>query len=74
MAIYSLGLGVPFLLTTLFTNHFLAHVKRLGRWSRTIHIGSAIILTHMGLAMTTGQLATLSYWFLQMSPALGRID
>jgi len=73
LAIYSLGLGVPFLLTALFTNHFLAHIKRLRRWSRTIHIGSGVILILMGLSMATGQLATLSYWFLEMFPALGRI-
>lgn len=73
LSIYSLGLGVPFLLTALFTNHFLAHMKRLRRWSRTIHIGAGVILILMGLAMTTGQLAALSYWFLQMFPALGRI-
>jgi len=73
LSIYSLGLGVPFLLTALFTNHFLAHMKRLRRWSRVIHIGAGVILILMGLAMTTDQLAALSYWFLQMFPALGRI-
>lgn len=73
LAIYSLGLGVPFLLTALFTNHFLVHMKRLRRWSRTIHIGAGVILILMGLAMATGQLAALSYWFLGMFPALGRI-
>lgn len=73
LAIYSRGLGVPFLLTALFTHHFLGHMKRLRRWSRTIHIGSGIILILMGLAMTTGQLAALSHWFLQVFPAPGRI-
>jgi cytochrome c-type biogenesis protein len=73
LSIYSLGLGVPFLLTALFTNHFLAHMKRLRRWSRTIHIGSGVILILMGLAITTGQLAVVSYWFLEIFPVLGRI-
>ncbi|MDM8351156.1 cytochrome c biogenesis protein CcdA [Pseudomonas sp. sp1636] len=73
LSIYSLGLGVPFLLTALFTNHFLAHMKRLRRWSRAIHIGSGVILILMGLALATGQLSTLSYWLLEAFPALGRI-
>lgn len=73
LSIYSLGLGVPFLLTALFTNHFLAHLKRLHRWSRIIHLGAGVVMILMGLAMVTGQLTALSYWFLQMFPALGRI-
>ncbi len=73
LSVYSLGLGVPFLLTALFTNHFLAHLRRLRRWSRTIHIGSGVILILMGLGMVGGQLSALSYWLLQMFPGLGRI-
>lgn len=73
LSIYSLGLGVPFLLSALFINHFLAHLKRLRRWSRAIHLGAGVILIFMGLAMITGQLAALSYWFLRVFPALGRI-
>jgi cytochrome c-type biogenesis protein len=73
LSIYSLGLGAPFLLSALFINHFLAHLKRLRRWSRAIHLGAGVILIFMGLAMITGQLAALSYWFLRVFPALGRI-
>lgn len=73
LAIYSLGLGLPFLLTALFTNHFLAHLKRLRRWSRTIHLAAGIILILMGVAMVTGQLTAFAYWLLELFPALGRI-
>ncbi|WP_439889162.1 cytochrome c biogenesis CcdA family protein [Pseudomonas sp. MBLB4123] len=73
LAIYSLGLGVPFLLTALFINHFLAHLQRLRRWSRIIHLGTGAVMILMGLAMVTGQLAALAYWFLRVFPALGRI-
>ncbi|WP_137889238.1 cytochrome c biogenesis CcdA family protein [Pseudomonas sp. 2FE] len=73
LSIYSLGLGVPFLLAALFTNHFLDHMKRLRRWSRTIHLGSGAIMILMGLAMITGQLSALAYWLLEVFPALGRI-
>lgn len=48
LSTYSLGLGLPFLLTAWFTNHFLAQMKRLRRWSRTIHIGAGVILILMG--------------------------
>ncbi|WP_280359106.1 cytochrome c biogenesis protein CcdA [Pseudomonas sp. BN606] len=48
LSIYSLGLGLPFLLTAWFTNLFLAHLKRLRRWSGAIHIGAGVILILMG--------------------------
>ncbi|WP_137820188.1 cytochrome c biogenesis CcdA family protein [Pseudomonas sp. 2FG] len=73
LSVYSLGLGMPFLLTALFTNYFLAHLKRLRRWSRAIHVGSGVILILMGLTMVTGQLSAFAYWLLEMFPALGRI-
>ncbi|MCY1442704.1 Cytochrome C biogenesis protein transmembrane region [compost metagenome] len=73
LSIYSLGLGLPFLLTALFTNHFLAGMKRFRRWSRFIHVGAGVILVLMGLAMVTGQLTRFAWWLLQVFPVLGRI-
>lgn len=73
LAIYSLGLGVPFLLTALFVEHFLLHQKRLRRWSRPLHIAAGIVIILMGVAMVTEQLARVSYWLLEMFPVLGRI-
>lgn len=73
LSIYSLGLGLPFLLTAWFTNHFLAHMKRLRRWSRVIHIGAGVILILMGTAMVTGQLTDFAWWLLEVFPILGRI-
>ncbi|HLQ24983.1 MAG TPA: cytochrome c biogenesis protein CcdA [Acidiferrobacterales bacterium] len=73
LAVYSLGLGLPFLLTALFIERFLEHAKTLRRWSRPIHIGTGAILVLMGALMMTGYLSTLSYWLLDLFPALGRI-
>ena len=73
LAAYSLGLGVPFLLTALFVERFLAHMKRLRRWSRVIHLVSGAVLVLMGVAMITGQISAMSYWFLKVFPVLGRI-
>lgn len=73
LAVYSLGLGLPFLLTALFVDRFLAHVKTLRRWSRPVYIGSGFLMVIMGVLMITGQLTALAYWLLQAFPALGRI-
>lgn len=73
LSVYSFGLGVPFLLTALFIGHFMSHMKRMGRWSRRIHIGGGLVMIAMGIAMITGYLSAFSYWLLDVFPALGRI-
>lgn len=73
LAVYSLGLGVPFLLTALFLERFLVHQPRLRRWSGPLHVAAGVALILAGLAIATGQLTRLSYWLLEIFPALGRI-
>lgn len=73
LSVYSLGLGVPFLLTALFMNRFLAQFKQLRRWGRPIHVAGGAVMVLMGIAMLTGQLSSFSYWLLEVFPALGRI-
>jgi cytochrome c-type biogenesis protein len=73
LAIYSLGLGVPFLLAAMFTDALarrLRHVGRLGRWLQVV-AGGAMVL--MGLAMVTGQMSVMAYWFLDTFPILAKI-
>lgn len=73
LGVYSLGLGVPFLLTAMFTNRFLARQRSLRRWGRPLHAAAGVIMILMGVAMITGQLTALSYWLLDAFPALGNI-
>ena len=73
LSVYSLGLGVPFLLTAIFLERFLVHQPRLRRWSRPLHIAAGVALILAGVAIATGQLTKLSYWLLELFPALGRI-
>lgn len=72
LSIYSLGLGVPFLLTALFLERFLVHQPRLRRWSRPLHVAAGAALILAGIAIATGLLTRLSYWLLELFPALGR--
>lgn len=73
LAVYSLGLGLPFLLAALFIERFLEHAKTLRRWSRPMQIGTGVVLVLMGTLMMTGYLTTLSYWLLELFSALGQI-
>jgi cytochrome c-type biogenesis protein len=73
LSVYSLGLGLPFLLAALLVERFLEHMKTLRRWSRPLYIGSGVIMILMGIVMITGQLTAFSYWLLKTFPVLGRI-
>jgi cytochrome c-type biogenesis protein len=73
LAVYSLGLGIPFMLAAFAIEpfaallarfrHHLAHVERA--------IGGLLVLT--GIAFLTGFVTTASFWLLETFPALGRI-
>ncbi len=73
LSVYSLGLGVPFVLTAAFTDGLLARLKTIRRvgWGLQFLAGGVMIL--MGVAMVTGQLSTFSYWLLETFPLLATI-
>ena len=73
LAVYSLGLGLPFLLAALFTGTLLAWLKALGRAGRNLQRAAGGLLVAMGVLMVTGQLERLAYWLLATFPALGTI-
>lgn len=73
LAIYSLGLGVPFLAAAVFTSTLARHLRRVGRLGRALRLAAGGIMVLMGLAMLTGQLSSFSYWLLETFPVLGTI-
>jgi len=73
LAIYSAGLGLPFLLAAACTDRLAGRLRRIGRIGRHLHNAAGVIMVAMGIAMITGQLTALSYWLLDTLPVLGRI-
>lgn len=73
LAIYSLGLAVPFVLAALFTDWFLHHMRRVRRFGSLLHKGAGVLLIAMGIAMVTGYLTTFSFWLLRAFPWLGEL-
>lgn len=73
LAVYSLGLGVPFLLAALFTDGLTARLRAIGRVGRLLQLAAGAILILMGIAMMTGQLSAFSYWLLETFPALANV-
>jgi cytochrome c-type biogenesis protein len=73
LAIYSLGLGVPFLLSAVFMRGLGQRYGSLRRFGHIAHIVAGMVMILMGVAMITGQLTVFSYWLLETFPILGRI-
>ena len=73
LAVYSLGLGIPFVVAALAAEPFAAFLARfrahLGLVERVM--GGLLILT--GIAFLTGAISEMSYWLLDTFPALGKI-
>ncbi|MFC1971644.1 cytochrome c biogenesis CcdA family protein [Chloroflexota bacterium] len=54
LAVYSLGLGLPFLIIGFAFDSFLPWLKRLQRYSGVIHIISGLLLIVVGMLFLTG--------------------
>ena len=64
LAVYSLGLGIPFLLTSLAIDRFFAAAKRIRQHYHAIELTSGALLIAIGVLILTGQL-TLIVRYLQ---------
>lgn len=73
LGMYSLGLGVPFVLAALFTDSLVVRLKAIGRLGRVLQTLAGGLLVLMGIAMITGQLSAVAYWLLEAFPLLADI-
>jgi len=73
LAIYSLGLGVPFLIAALFTHGFAAWLSSMRHAGRILQIIAGAVMILMGVAMIIGRLSEFAYWLLETFPGLGKI-
>ncbi|EKE67880.1 MULTISPECIES: cytochrome c biogenesis CcdA family protein [Oceanibaculum] len=73
LAIYSAGLGVPFVLAAAFTDRLIWRLRAIGRIGRRLHQIAGLLMVAMGVAMVTGQLSALSYWLLDAFPILATV-
>ena len=73
LAVYSLGLGVPFLIASLAVRPFLTFMKRFRRHLGTVEkvMGASLVAT--GVLFMTGALSEFSYLLLEMFPSLANI-
>ena len=73
LAVYSAGLGIPFILAALAVEPCAAFIARFKRHLETVEkaMGGLLVLT--GIAFLTGFVSEASFYLLEWFPALGRI-
>ena len=73
LAVYSLGLGIPFLAAAFAIEPFAAFLSRFKKHMRRVEQAMGALLVLTGIAFLTGSLNSMSFWLLEMFPVLGRI-
>lgn len=68
LLIYSLGLGIPFLLVALIWSRSLDKLKKLNKWLPRIQQVSGGIMVLMGILLFTGQFAVISAYLARFVP------
>lgn len=73
LAVYSAGLGIPFILAGLAINVFFQFFTRIRNHLRTLEIISGALLVAVGLLISLGDFNRLSIMLLQWFPALANL-
>ena len=73
LAVYSAGLGVPFLGAALAIEPFFRFIKRFSRHFGKVEKVVGVLLVLTGVAFLTGGMQTMSFWLLETFPALARL-
>jgi cytochrome c-type biogenesis protein len=69
LGVYSLGLGIPFLLTSLAINQFFSATKRIRKHYHAIEVTSGVLLVAIGLLIFTGQLTIITRYLQPYLPS-----
>jgi cytochrome c-type biogenesis protein len=73
LAVYSLGLGIPFIIAAFAIEPFAAFIARFRKHLRRVEQAMGALLVLTGIAFLTGSINTMSVWLLEAFPVLGKI-
>ena len=73
LAVYSLGLGIPFIVAAFAIEPFAAFLARFKKYLRRVEQAMGALLVLTGIAFLTGSISQLSIWLLEAFPGLGKI-
>jgi cytochrome c-type biogenesis protein len=73
LAVYSAGLGIPFLIAALMIEQFSSLFARMKQHLATVERAMGVLLVVTGIGFLTGAISDVSIWLLETFPALQRI-
>jgi len=73
LAVYSLGLGIPFIVAAFAIEPFAAFLTRFRNHLHRVEQAMGALLVLTGIAFLTGSVNQMSVWLLETFPALGKI-
>jgi len=73
LAVYSAGLGIPFLIAAFAVEPFMAFLARFKRHLAWVERAMGALMVLTGIAFLTGFVSEASYWLLEWFPALSKI-
>ncbi|MBT6093908.1 MAG: cytochrome c biogenesis protein CcdA [Rhodospirillaceae bacterium] len=72
LAVYSAGLGIPFLAAALLVKPFMAFMGRARKHMQMVERVMGALLVITGIMFLTGTVADVAFWLLETFPALGK--
>ena len=70
LAVYSAGLGIPFLLAALMVERFSSLLARMKRHLANVERAMGVLLVITGIGFLTGAVSSVSVWLLDTFPGL----
>jgi cytochrome c-type biogenesis protein len=70
LAIYSIGLGIPFLIAALMVEQFSTVFSRMKRHLANVERAMGVLMVITGIGFLTGAISSVSIWLLETFPAL----
>jgi cytochrome c-type biogenesis protein len=74
LVVFSMGIGIPFILTAVATNRFLAIFEGIKRHYRTIEIISGVFLIILGVLVGLSLMEVISAWIMEALPGLAEVE
>ena len=73
LAVYSLGLGIPFVIAAFAIEPFASFLARFKNYLHRVEQAMGALLVLTGVAFLTGSINQMSVWLLETFPVLGKI-
>ena len=70
LAVYSAGLGIPFLIAAFMVEQFSSLFARMKRHLDTVERAMGVLMVITGIGFLTGSVSAISIWLLDTFPAL----